>query len=112
VAGETDLCQLGALIARADLFVGTDSGPRHVAGAVRCPQVTVMSSLDDPWRWGLDRPSEVILRTDPSCHGCMLSECSHRLCLDLISADRVIAACQELLTPARRSGMPRLTISV
>jgi heptosyltransferase-2 len=112
VAGETDLCQLGALMARADLFVGTDSGPRHIAGALGRPQVTVMSSLDEPWRWGLDRPGEILLRTDPPCHGCMLSSCSHRLCLDLISADRVIAACRELLGRTRPAAVPRLTMSV
>ena len=92
--GETDLGQLGSLLARAALFIGTDSGPRHIAGALGRPQVTVMSSLDEPWRWGLDRPGEIVLRTDPQCHGCLLRECSHRQCLDLISADAVVAACR------------------
>ncbi len=95
--GETDLGQLGSLLARAALFIGTDSGPRHIAGALGRPQVTVMSSLDEPWRWGLDRPGEIVLRTDPACHGCLLRECSHRQCLDLISADTVVAACRTVL---------------
>lgn len=103
LAGETDLGQLGALLARAELFVGSDSGPRHVAGALGRPQVTVMSSLDESWRWGLDRPTEVVLRTDPSCHGCLLRECSHRQCLDLISVDAVMRACRVAL---HRGGLP------
>jgi lipopolysaccharide heptosyltransferase II len=103
LAGETELTQLGALLSRAALFVGSDSGPRHIAGALGRPQVTVMSSLDEPWRWDLARPAEAVLRTDPACHGCLLRACVHRLCLDLISVDHVVAACRDVL---RRSRLP------
>jgi ADP-heptose:LPS heptosyltransferase len=112
LAGATDLCQLGALLARADLFIGTDSGPRHIAGALGRPQVTIMSSLDEPWRWVLNRPREVVLRTDPACRGCLLSACDHRRCMDLIPADQAIAACQEVLRRVNEPTNRRIPISV
>ena len=99
-AGRTDLAQLGAVVDRCELFVGTDSGPRHIAGALGKPQVTIMSSLDFPHRWTLARPSEIVLRTDPECSACQLSQCGHRRCMDLIDAERAFAACRSLIAHA------------
>lgn len=96
-AGDTDLPQLAALIEHADLFVGTDSGPRHLAGALGRPQVTLFSSQDYAHRWSLERPNETRLRTDPACSPCLSSVCGHRLCMDLITTVQVIDACRHHL---------------
>ncbi len=105
--GETDLCQLAALLARATLFVGTDSGPRHVAAAVGCRRVTVMSSLDLPGRWSLD-DGETILRSDPPCAGCLQSYCAHRQCMQQITAAQVVAACRRALGVGQQQTIPDL----
>ena len=96
-AGRTSLTQLAALLDRCDLFVGTDSGPRHIAGARGRPVVTVMSSQDLAFRWTLARPNETVIRTDPACAPCFQPACSHLTCMDLIDAARVIAACRARL---------------
>lgn len=93
LVGKTDLCQLGAVMERAELCITTDSGPRHIAGALGRPLVTVMSSLDEPYRWTFDRPNEIVLRTDPPCAACLLSYCSHRTCMDRLTVDAVLSAC-------------------
>ena len=93
LVGRTDLCQLGAVMERAELCITTDSGPRHIAGALGRPLVTVMSSLDEPYRWTFDRPNEIVLRTDPPCAACLLSYCSHRTCMDRLTVDAVLSAC-------------------
>jgi ADP-heptose:LPS heptosyltransferase len=93
LVGKTDLCQLGAVMERAELCITTDSGPRHIAGALGRPLVTVMSSLDEPSRWTFDRPNEIVLRTDPPCAACLLSYCSHRTCMDRVTVDAVLSAC-------------------
>ena len=93
LVGKTDLCQLGAVMERAELCITTDSGPRHIAGALGRPLVTVMSSLDQPYRWTFDRPNEIVLRTDPPCAACLLSYCSHRTCMDRLTVDAVLSAC-------------------
>jgi len=92
LVGKTTLCQLGAVMERAALCVTTDSGPRHIAGALGRPLVTLMSSLDRPYRWTFSRPNEIVLRTDPPCAACLLSYCSHRTCMDRLTVDAVLAA--------------------
>jgi heptosyltransferase II len=95
LAGKTSLSELGAVMERAELCITTDSGPRHIAGALGRPLVTIMSSLDEPHRWTFDRPNEIILRTDPPCAACLLSYCSHRTCMDRVTVDAVLAACAQ-----------------
>lgn len=54
LAGKTDLLQAGAVLSRAALFVGSDSGLGHVASAVSTPTLTLFS-VDSPVRvlpWG------------------------------------------------------------
>ena len=98
-AGETDLPQLAALLEHADLFLGTDSGPRHLAGALGRPQVTIFSAQDYPNRWSLDRPGEIRLRTAPECSPCLSATCPRgdRLCMELIATAEVLAACDRHL---------------
>ena len=42
----TSFIELGAIIARARLFVGGDSGPAHMAAALNIPTVSMMGPLD------------------------------------------------------------------
>lgn len=54
LAGRTNLLQAAAVLKRAGLYVGGDSGLGHIAGAVRTPTVTFFS-VDSPARvlpWG------------------------------------------------------------
>jgi heptosyltransferase-1 len=65
VAPETpDLKHYAALIQRADLYFGCDTGPMHIACAVGTPIVAVFGGTDPakhaPWR----RPYEVLYRDD------------------------------------------------
>jgi 3-deoxy-D-manno-octulosonic-acid transferase/heptosyltransferase-1 len=97
LAGMTTLAQLGAVFARADLVISTDSGPRHIASAMQRPQVTLMSSFDLPYRWQFGWPTETVLRTDPACSPCFQNFCSHRQCMAEITEEAVLNACVERL---------------
>jgi len=103
LAGLTSLTELAAVLAESDLFVGTDSGPRHIAAGVGVPQVTLMSSQDSPDRWIFHREEEIVLRTDPPCSPCFSSYCSHRRCMEEISVASALSACRALIE-AGRSG--------
>jgi ADP-heptose:LPS heptosyltransferase len=96
--GLTDIPELAALASRLDLFVGTDSGPRHVTGAVGAPHVTLMCAQDDTDRWFGFRPGETVMRSEPACQGCYFSRCAHKVCMDAIEFDRVLELCDSVLS--------------
>jgi heptosyltransferase-1 len=56
LVGRTSLLELAALLRRARLFVGGDTGPMHIAAAVGCPVVALFGPADPrrtgPWGAG------------------------------------------------------------
>lgn len=97
LVGRTTLPELAAVIARASLFVGTDSGPRNIAGALGVPNATVMSAQEDTDRWRGTREGETVLRANARCTGCYLAHCAHRLCMHAIEVGPVLEACAAAL---------------
>ena len=92
------------LLAGADLFVGGDTGPLHVAVAVGTPVLALFGAAD-PRRTGpFDRPDAVISRPAP-CSPCRRRECNvagHPCMTDIRVedvSDRVAAA---IAGPPRR----------
>lgn len=108
LVGATDIPQLAALCSRADLFVGTDSGPRQIARASGCPHVVVMCAQDDTDQWAGWGRGEVVMRSFPPCHGCYFPRCAHKTCMDAIEVARVLGWCESLLGDAHaREAAPR-----
>jgi ADP-heptose:LPS heptosyltransferase len=48
LTGRTTLPQLAAIAARAELAIGNDTGPMHIAAAVGCPSIVLFSADSDP----------------------------------------------------------------
>jgi ADP-heptose:LPS heptosyltransferase len=48
LSGKTDLYQLAALARRAVCAIGNDTGPMHLAAAVGCPTLAILSGHTDP----------------------------------------------------------------
>lgn len=66
LGGETDLSTLIALVARASVLVSNDTGPAHLAYALRTPSVTIFGPTTDVERWGpLNRERHAVLCGDP-----------------------------------------------
>ncbi|MFH1837583.1 MAG: glycosyltransferase family 9 protein [Candidatus Omnitrophota bacterium] len=51
LVGKTDLAVLGHILKDAFLFLGVDSGPSHIAAAVKVPGVILFSGINDPNEW-------------------------------------------------------------
>jgi len=51
LAGKTSLGMLYYFSRRADIFVGVDSGPAHIAAAAGAPCVILFSGVNDPDEW-------------------------------------------------------------
>lgn len=106
LAGKTTLRGMAALIARARLFIGNDSGPMHVAAAVGAPIVAVFGP-GAPHKTAPYLPAEkfrVIYAALPCspCRQAFWKECSpfpsgKPACLEGVSPGSVLHACMELL---------------
>jgi heptosyltransferase-3 len=93
------LGQLIALIDSAQLFVGNDSGPAHVAAALQRPTVAIFS-LTDPQQWGPLHPRARIVSTGASFkypRGDKALVVAQPRSIEDISTDEIREACTQLL---------------
>lgn len=88
-----------AVLERARLFAGPDSGPMHLAACVGVPCVVVFSARSLPGQWYPRGTGHRILYRKEPCFGCGLDEClTHQLkCLTGIPVAEAHTAMEELL---------------
>jgi heptosyltransferase-3 len=94
LAGRLDLKTLGALIAKARLFLGVDSAPMHLAAAVGTPTV-VLFGPSGPYNWRPWGEGHVVLTKDFDCQPCGRDGCDGSKlsrCLTAITPTEVLAA--------------------
>ena len=103
LSGKLSIKELGALTARARLFVGVDSMPMHLAAAMGTPVVALFGpSGEQEWRpW---RVAHRVVTTNHPCRPCGNDGCGGGKvseCLTMLGVDEVCAAAQELLARER-----------
>jgi ADP-heptose:LPS heptosyltransferase len=100
--GEFDLSELKALVDRASLYIGGDSGPLHIAATTATPIVALfgptLPERSMPWRDPAHRAVAVDAGELP-CRPCHQRHCvpGDFRCLTHITPDRVVTAARELL---------------
>lgn len=96
-----DVIALAAILSRARLLVGNNSGPMHLADAVRCPMVILYSGTDLEEQWRPRSAPSILLRRATPCHPCYGFECPYQMeCLDVPPEEVVSAG----LSMAARAG--------
>ncbi len=90
--------ETAALIERAEVFLGHDTGTLHLAAAVDTRVVGVYSARNPPGKWYSDRPADRFFYHKPPCFYCELekpAECPHGLvCMTSHRREEVAAAAQ------------------
>ena len=86
-----------ALAKRAEVYVGGDTGPTHLALAANAPIVGIFGPTEW-WRNGSPRPEDICVeRNDINCRAnCHRRACSQWVCMD-IEVERVLHAVSERL---------------
>jgi lipopolysaccharide heptosyltransferase II len=69
------LKQFAALVRDADLFIGCDSGPAHIAAALDVPSVVLFSGTNRWQCWRPVGPRVCVLRQPVSCSPCHRKHC-------------------------------------
>jgi heptosyltransferase III len=102
LSGQLSLKELGALTARARVFVGVDSMPMHLAAAMGTPTVALFGPSNEA-EWSPWNVEQRIVTTTHSCRPCGFDGCGSGKvseCLTLLPIDAVHAATRELLARA------------
>jgi lipopolysaccharide heptosyltransferase II len=98
LSGQLTLNDLVYVISQCHLLITNDSGPMHVAAALKTPLVAI---------FGPETPVHTHPYTSPDlyriafhevdCRPCQDPNCNHPLCLELITPEEVLEKCIEML---------------
>lgn len=105
LAGDLTLGGVGALIQRARLHIGNDSGLMHLASAVGTPVLALFGPTLPSRTAPLGPLDQAIMKPIP-CRPCRLyfthntCERGHNFCMDLIEVDEVSSAAHALISQA------------
>ena len=87
--------ELAVLIDRCDLVVSNDTGPMHMAAAIKTPVVGIFGPTD-PKVWGpLGETSAAVTARIP-CSPCTPAGCPKNVCLQSITPEEVLEAVESL----------------
>jgi ADP-heptose:LPS heptosyltransferase/GT2 family glycosyltransferase len=109
LTGKLEFSDLVALLSASALFVGNNSGPKHLAAGLGVPTVGIHSGNVDPREWGPAGRRAVAIWRRVRCAPCQLSrpeQCDRQLaCLTELRPVDVYSTCKRLLAirSARRS---------
>lgn len=100
VAGTLSPRESAAMFSHATLFLGPDSGPKHLAACMGVPCVCVFGARDLPGVWYPPGDGHQVIYHQPECFGCQLVTCieMQKKCIRSVTVDEVEAACVRALT--------------
>lgn len=104
LAGKTSLRELAALISECEVFVTNDSGPMHIACAVRTPLVAIFGSTDPVLTGPVGCRNEVVLG-GVSCSPCFERKCKAKdmdmRCMYAITSDEVYHRLRKIMAETK-----------
>jgi heptosyltransferase-2 len=99
-AGDLSLAETAALIGRARLFAGSDSGLAHLAVALGTPSAVLFGPSDQN-KWGIETPEHAVVANPLPCAPCSifgyLKPCRTRVCMASLTVDQVYDACRKVI---------------
>ena len=105
LSGKMTLKQLAALSQRADLFIGVDTAPMHIAAAVKTPVIALFGPSGE-FNWGpWGDAGHVVIKKDWPCRPCGKDGCEgskRSRCLEEIREEEVLAHAFRILESGPR----------
>jgi ADP-heptose:LPS heptosyltransferase len=91
LAGTLTPRESAATFAHATVFLGPDSGPKHLAACVGVPCVCVFGARDLPGVWFPPGDRNQIVYHQPECFGCQLETCvaMQKKCIRSVTVDEM-----------------------
>ena len=99
LCGQLTPRETAAVLGHAQLFLGLDSGPMHLAATVGTPIVAIFAARNTPVHWFPFGTQHRVLYHRTDCWGCGLETCvaERKKCLTSITVEEVLAAIRKSL---------------
>ena len=101
LSGRFNLSELASLFKRCSLVISNDSGPVHMAVAVKTPVISIFGRNQPglgPVRWRPLGDTDVFLHKKTDCAPCLAHNCVNNFkCLEAISVEEVLSCAARLL---------------
>lgn len=99
LTGKTTLAELLGVLEQADLFVGNDSGPAHLAALLDRKILLVFSGTNDYRKWAPWSSRIRVVNHPVPCSPCEEKTCplERHFCMEEIPMDQVFQAVEEML---------------
>lgn len=110
--GRLSVAQTTALLERADLFLGADSGPAHLAACAGVPSVVLFSGTNGVRQWRPWSRRSLVLRRAVGCRPCHRKICplADHPCLAGITPERAYRAAKRWWARLHREESPHAPI--
>ena len=106
--GRLSVSQTSALLERADLFIGADSGPSHLAASAGTPSLILFSGTNRVAQWRPWSRRSLVLRHPVPCRPCHQKACplADHPCMAGLDPDRVYRAARRWWARLHRQESP------
>ena len=101
IAQGLELGNLAAVLKRCSLFISNDTGPVHIASAVKTPSLVIFGRKQpglSPHRWRPWGSGHIIFHKDVGCKDCLAHNCSKGFrCLLAVGAEEVFQEARKIM---------------
>ncbi len=100
MVGKMSLTQLGAVLKRCEVLVSGDTGPMHLATAVKTPVIALFGAINPSRTGPVGKGHRVIRHEELECVPCVAKECRNPVyleCMEKITVGEVFSAVVDLL---------------
>ena len=106
LCGRLSIRETAAVMKHADVYLGHDSGPMHLAAAAGVPCVGIYTAREHAGIWFPYGNQHRVIFHDVPCAGCKLSECTvyAKRCITSITVAEVLGAVEDLLLRVGSAG--------
>ncbi|CAN5916156.1 N/A [soil metagenome] len=110
--GRLAVTETTALLERADLFIGADSGPAHLAACAGVPSVILFSGTNRARQWRPWSRRSLVLKHRVACRPCHHKTCplANHPCMTGLDPDRVYQAARRWWARLHRAESPHAPI--
>jgi ADP-heptose:LPS heptosyltransferase len=99
LSGKLSPRESAAMFSHAVIFIGPDSGPKHLAASMGVPCVCVFSARGLPGVWWPPGKGNVVVYHQTECHGCHLETCTvmDKKCIRSVTVEEMTDAVARVL---------------